>query len=105
MTAPECAALAPALSRATGRSWMLCVCGDGRLLLWPAGGQGRMSGRLALVECWTQDAYRAMPHTIRRVSLRDRFVALSGERRDIEAGRGWPARAAAAVVEMLAERS
>ena len=50
---------------------MLCVCGDGRLLLWPAGGQGRMSGRLALVECWTQDAYRAMPHTIRRVSLRE----------------------------------
>ena len=104
MTAPECAALAPALARATGRPWVLCVCGDGSPLLWPGADGGRIHGRLALVECWRQDAYRSMPHTIRRVALRDEFVALSGERRDIEAGRGWPERAAAAVVGMLAER-
>jgi hypothetical protein len=105
VTSRDLALLLPALDRATGRPWTTCVCGDGRLLAWPAGDGGRIGGQLALVECWTQDAYRSMPHTIRRVALRSQFRALDGDRRDIEAGPGWPARAAAAVVEMLERRA
>jgi len=101
MTTNDLNAWLPALEAATGYPWAVCICGNGRLLAWPARNGGRVGGRLALVECWAQDAYRIMPRTIRRVSLRSEFRALDGDLRDVEPGRGWPARAAAAVVEML----
>lgn len=103
MTTAECNALIPALQAATGYRWDVCVCGNGRLLVWPMHTRDRR-GQLVLVESWCQEDYRGPRLHIRRVALRSKFQEREGLRRDIAPGRGWPARAAAAVVEMLGER-
>jgi hypothetical protein len=96
MTRPDAEALTAALEAATGRPWTTCVTGTGGLWLWPADGGGRVGAKLALVDCWPRSGRR-------KVVLRDGFGAPSVWR-DVPQGRGWPARAAAAVVAMLGER-
>lgn len=96
MTRPDALALARALRQVTGRQWVAYMAPHGAVWLWPADGGGRVSAKLALVDCWCRDGKR-------RVILRHGFAAPS-EWMDVEQGRGWPARAAAAVVAMLGER-
>jgi hypothetical protein len=82
-------ALAAALEAATGQRWETLCVGGCRLPHPPGGG-------LMVVDCWRRGGTRV-------VAIMTTFSGPHLER-DIPHGRGWPARAAAAVVAMLGER-
>ena len=87
--------LIAALDRATGFGWRVCVCGNGRFLVWPRNGDDakRLGWSLALVDCFVRGR--------RVVVVRDRFVSEAGRLAEVDAGRGWPDRAAQAAVDLL----